>query len=143
MWSLERGNEEAGYQPQAYCVGADDVGASHRRKRIWIVGRLAHAGIGRRGRDNGDPTRHDRALQIAGRCSSVGLTAGGRHSGRQDHEGCGQAGADRLDAVLRAMVSDGVLRWDQRRPTNATRPGSQSCGDSWGLRGEHEGSYAA
>ena len=28
---------EAGYTAEAFVVGADDVGASHRRKRVWIV----------------------------------------------------------------------------------------------------------
>jgi site-specific DNA-cytosine methylase len=35
--------EELGYFWRAYVVGADDVGAPHRRKRVWIVGRLEHA----------------------------------------------------------------------------------------------------
>jgi DNA (cytosine-5)-methyltransferase 1 len=32
---------EADYACRAFVVGADDVGATHRRKRVWIVGRLA------------------------------------------------------------------------------------------------------
>ena len=37
------GLDEAGYKCQTVIVGADDVGAPHRRKRLWIVGRLADA----------------------------------------------------------------------------------------------------
>jgi len=36
--------ESMGYAWEAVVVGADDVGAPHRRKRVWIVGRLANAG---------------------------------------------------------------------------------------------------
>jgi DNA (cytosine-5)-methyltransferase 1 len=32
-----RGLEEAGYLCGAFVVGADDAGATHRRKRVWIV----------------------------------------------------------------------------------------------------------
>jgi DNA (cytosine-5)-methyltransferase 1 len=35
--------ESMAYEWEAVVVGADDVGAPHRRKRVWIVGRLAHA----------------------------------------------------------------------------------------------------
>lgn len=38
-WILEE-LEKAGYQSFPVVVGADDVGAPHRRKRVWIVGRL-------------------------------------------------------------------------------------------------------
>ena len=40
-----RGMEESGYACETFLVGADDIGASHERKRIWIVGyRQSHAG---------------------------------------------------------------------------------------------------
>ncbi len=29
--------DEAGYEVESYLLGADDIGATHRRKRIWIV----------------------------------------------------------------------------------------------------------
>jgi site-specific DNA-cytosine methylase len=32
--------EEAGYTAGAFVVGADDLGATHRRKRVWIVAQL-------------------------------------------------------------------------------------------------------
>jgi DNA (cytosine-5)-methyltransferase 1 len=32
-----KGLEEAGYAAECFVVGADDVGAPHRRKRVWIV----------------------------------------------------------------------------------------------------------
>ena len=39
--------ETAGYTCGAFVVGADDIGASHRRKRVWIVGQLMeNAGYG-------------------------------------------------------------------------------------------------
>lgn len=40
--------EAEGYETCVYQVGADDVGAPHRRKRVWIVGHLVNAdNIGR------------------------------------------------------------------------------------------------
>lgn len=36
--------ERAGYEIRPVVLGADDCGAPHRRKRVWIVGRLADAG---------------------------------------------------------------------------------------------------
>lgn len=36
------GLERAGYTPEAHVVGADDVGAPHQRKRVWIVAYSRH-----------------------------------------------------------------------------------------------------
>ena len=44
-----QGLEEAGYSAEAFVVGADDLGATHRRKRVWIVAYSRHgAGRGER-----------------------------------------------------------------------------------------------
>ena len=40
--------ERIGYDCWPLVVGADDVGAPHRRKRVWVVGMADTAGIGRR-----------------------------------------------------------------------------------------------
>ena len=53
---------EMGYDAEWGVLGADDAGAPHRRKRIWI---LAHAGHLRR-RDGAEPTKTQPAA-IAGR----------------------------------------------------------------------------
>jgi len=39
--------ETAGYTAGAFVVGADDIGASHRRKRVWIVADPASARLSR------------------------------------------------------------------------------------------------
>lgn len=39
------GLEEAGYSAESFVVGADDIGATHRRKRVWIVAHSQCAGL--------------------------------------------------------------------------------------------------
>ena len=56
--------ENIGYEVQAFIVPACAVDAQHRRDRCFI---LAHAiSDGRRGRSDGNATRHDGPLQIEG-----------------------------------------------------------------------------
>ena len=61
--------ERARYRVEVFNLGADDVGAPHRRKRIWIVGRLADANRSRhesRGLHAGQRKSRDTAPVIVG-----------------------------------------------------------------------------
>ncbi len=61
--------ESMGYTWEAMLVGADDVGAPHRRKRVWIVARLADGSRERRQQDSrrslADEGEHARRSTIA------------------------------------------------------------------------------
>ena len=68
--------EEQGYTCWPLVVGADDVYAPHRRKRVWIVGRLGLADADRsRERDADEP----RGIEWPG-------WAGASHAGRGGHD---------------------------------------------------------
>jgi DNA (cytosine-5)-methyltransferase 1 len=58
--------ESMGYAWEAVVVGADDVGAPHRRKRVWIVARNKSDGRGSRrtrGSDTGSEGQREQPLQ--------------------------------------------------------------------------------
>jgi DNA (cytosine-5)-methyltransferase 1 len=58
---------EIGYDAEWQDIRASDMGAPHRRERIWIV--AYSSCIGRRGRDNGNEGGMCWTLQAAGSCS--------------------------------------------------------------------------
>jgi len=123
--------EGAGYEVWPVVVGAEHVGAPHRRHRVWIVGRLGLAdtvgGDGRR--EPGRRRRPRRALPsgIGGDRSSVAHgTSGGqrvcrcpRHEGDcGDAHGCGEALADKGETVSERQeataLCHGAGRWPAR-----------------------------
>ena len=53
------GLEEAGYTCWPLVVGADDVGAPHRRKRVWVVGFMDNSGHLQGRRLDGQDERHN------------------------------------------------------------------------------------
>lgn len=61
--------EGAGYEVRTVLLGAHHVGAPHRRDRIWIVGRLAHAG------GNGWDGSHGQGRIGRGVCETSGIVA--------------------------------------------------------------------
>lgn len=84
--------EAAGYAVWPFVVGADDVGAPHRRKRVWIV---AHADTQRR-----EPQRRG------------GLFDGERPAQRNDIDGCRGA---RVSADADSDSMEGMVAWAQPR----------------------------
>ena len=87
--------EEAGYQPFTVVMGADDVGAPHRRKRVWIVGRLGLADADSSRERDADELRRIEWASGAGTAdvgrSGEGLADPSRDAGGQSPDG----GADR------------------------------------------------
>ena len=96
--------EEAGYSVWPLVVGADNVGAPHRRKRVWFVARLRLAdGDGERKSDANEPRREQReggagAANAGGRGDAVvhaagpGLEGHGADAGEQEKPQPGDTG---------------------------------------------------
>lgn len=106
--------EASDYSATACVVGADDVGAPHRRKRVWIVGRLADAEGERRTPEGNDCGRHagesgarvadangDALRDESGRlCGTDGASAPvARASGVADSNGAGRE-RERIGGLL-------------------------------------------
>lgn len=94
---------ELGYEVEAGIFSAEEVGAPHQRKRVFILGirggyELADAQwLGWRGRRDEDAGRQGRALQASGPCSSCGET---ELADGEEHrvQGCGACGEQELPA---------------------------------------------
>lgn len=112
-----RGLEEAGYTCISLVVGADDVGAPHRRKRAWIV---AHSGSGAAG---GERTGREARADVGGRCAGAKLV----HSYGIGIRCCGLGQPDGTSGAVQGET------WQQR-----VRPDAQCSGES-GELGNAEG----
>ena len=105
--------EASGYEMLPVVVGADDIGAPHRRKRVWIVARrLDNADTGRCERpDDSLPAGGDKSI------GTDGELADGEGSGRQaegDGRLCGsRAGCDGESGADVAHRDGGGCRDDQ------------------------------
>ncbi len=119
--------ERIGYECWPLVVGADDVGAPHRRKRVWIVGaRLDESKGGRLRRSvqanhNRTPDRTQHAPIDAGRRLPVGLEHAGagmadapRGGLRADGRTCG--GAGHADGGERGVGDTEPTRLEGHRP---------------------------
>jgi len=114
--------EAAGYAVWPLVVGADDVGAPHRRKRVWIV---AHADAQRREQhlrcsifDSVRPAqRHD----IDGLGARVSADAEGQRRPREGQRrepalaGAGSVGAQSHAADTHSDAMEGMVAWAQPR----------------------------
>lgn len=91
-WILEE-LEAAGYQSFPVVVGADDVGAPHRRKRVWIVGRLGLADADSSRERDADELRRIEWASRAGASDAgrsgwpVGSPTGAGLEGQRPHAG--------------------------------------------------------
>lgn len=98
--------EERGYAAWPIVVGADDVGAPHRRKRVWIVGRKLANGQGDGSAERALPIRPGRPQQAEGDAdrSGDGLdnAAGGRPVGWPARPGQPQHGWEQPRLVYTA-----------------------------------------
>lgn len=109
--------EAAGYTVQAFVVGADDIGAPHRRKRVWIVayatgrglgelwsasGEAGHADGGNESRAVADADPQRRELKRGSR-----LLNGERPTQRDDADGCAGAIADAERDPIRDIAERG------------------------------------
>lgn len=86
------GLEEAGYTAGAYVVGADDIGASHRRKRVWIVAYAGH-GAGRQERRSVGG-RNAQGFRPAGYGAVAGSDTAMADFGRDTGSECNSIGRD-------------------------------------------------
>ena len=100
---------EAGYDAEWTVLGADDIGANHRRKRVWI---LAHA--------NGQ--------------GELQPTAGGNQPG----DGIGNSGPDVADSQG-SKLSGPVNSWDRRDGASDGGPDVADTQRQRQLKCEHEG----
>jgi len=94
--------EAAGYAVGAFVVGADDVGAPHRRKRVWFV---AHAEHGRRERG------------AAAVCAGAGATLPSSDGADVGHAGASRrtpAGGDGI-ALVGTTANDAARAGEDRR----------------------------
>ena len=133
--------EGAGYEVWPVVVGADDVGAPHRRKRVWIVAHAAdRAGVG------GEPRTTVRGLSAADGGSPLAHTGRGRGDGRAFGAGAIEAGAAVAQSGSALAHGDGRGQPVERRGglldgeraasgDDADRRGERPVGESagWGL----------
>lgn len=107
--------EAQGYEVGTWIVGADDVGAPHRRKRVWIVGRrrLAYS----------DAAIREQPRRRGGACGA-------------DETGIGRSGEALADTDRERRDGQHALL-QPRRPQQAgtETPGSREVGDPTCLRG--------
>lgn len=144
-WIMQR-LEEEGYQPFTVNMGADDVGAPHRRKRVWIVGRLRLADADANGvREQRGRAGGDRAAAAVALGGGEALADASRDAVRQRPDG----GADRERTragghEALAHASSGGQRADGPPSRDAGHPdGSEPLvGESTGERLEGLGSDA-
>ena len=122
--------EAAGYAVQAFVVGADDVGAPHRRKRVWIVAHakelgspLGHAGAIRAGATPFEPERRSSADAVAHASGERLRVESGRRSGLLDGERPAQR--DDADGCRGARVSADALSSRLPGAERAQLPGAQ------------------
>jgi DNA (cytosine-5)-methyltransferase 1 len=112
--------EQAGYTPWPLVVGADDAGAPHERKRMWLIAYAASVGCeaeGRRRRQDHFLRRDAEAVQLT-HANRSGLWNESGWSGRQDGEGAplaaDDADHDRDGQLERAF--DGEMAWVLAHP---------------------------
>lgn len=91
--------ESQGYACGAFVVGAEHVGAPHRRHRVWIVGQLAHAELGGAGAELADS--NGAALRVesgrgTGACGVDSSFAGAAGAGNRVGHAIGQGLAQRV-----------------------------------------------
>jgi len=141
---IAAGLEAIGYACWPLVVGADDAGANHRRKRVWVVARNANAGSGaarigpseaprrrshetRRMEPHADPIgirddvdAHGRlsggARRHADGCVVMGAGADGRSSADADGDGWRQRGWRRLGGSLSASPNAAAHTDGDRKP---------------------------
>lgn len=108
--------ERIGYECWPLVVGADDVGAPHRRKRVWIVSRLANADDSARAAELVSICAGSEAAEFGG-SSEVGNTEGERgrsrahiQASRQRQHELGGHGSIMADATLGGFGTDGRTR---------------------------------
>ena len=82
---------EAGYHAKWIVLGADDVGANHRRKRLWILAYSNSSGDGRRIREAREAKSISRINWQAGQLREFGGT--GEISADVAHARCNTAGS--------------------------------------------------
>lgn len=123
--------EAAGYACWPLVVGADDVGAPHRRKRVWIVARLADIGRGwvRDGGHSADAGAAEGVQEQGLQRERVRLDSGAgdeatrgedlahQHGAGQHREGSG--GVLDGERSSRGHDADGRGEWPVGEPTGA------------------------
>lgn len=82
------GLEAEGYACWPVVVGADDAGAPHRRKRVWIVAHAARDG--QPGQPESERADQQRAGASGDAGCRVGLADTERPASRDDADGCGE-----------------------------------------------------
>ena len=121
--------EAAGYAAGAFVVGADDVGAPHRRKRVWIVAhRLEHAnGSGHEGWPRSGDAGDEGATCLA-HARSEGL------EGRRVGPGCGRQEQP-------VPPGRGIHRWPARpgEPQHEWEPSRLVYAEHDGRRADEQG----
>jgi len=131
------GLEKQGYTCWPFVVGADDVGAPHRRKRIWLIARrvadderqpVRHGGSGSTSRAtrevqiHGEERERVRADDSAGRAARGAVGLADRHGrGREAERVCGVRDREREG---RRDDADGRGAWPVGSPTGSGLEGT-------------------
>lgn len=120
------GLEQAGYSCRSLVVGAEDVGAPHRRKRVWI---LAHSG-GSTGAAGAERPGRAQGADLSWRSAGTELAYPGHHAGRAEQPeqlqgtgGFGQSGEG-------AELADPDRVAAERRPGDVGSPEAARAGET-------------
>ena len=82
-----------GYNAEWGVFGADDVGAPHQRKRIWIIGQLANADRMRQSQPQG--SKPDKRGWVGNGCEKSDMASAGCDGGERLRLDVGSVGAER------------------------------------------------
>lgn len=118
--------EEAGYAAEAFVVGADDIGAPHRRKRVWIAAFAMQQGLSPDTRPCGEDSQRQQDGRTTTTCSSdretetAAFTSGsGRTGGTERQQPLGTEGGTRNKPRRSKIAPAGC--WSEEWPEVAAR----------------------
>jgi DNA (cytosine-5)-methyltransferase 1 len=125
--------EGIGYTCWSFVVGADDIGAPHRRKRVWIVAYSNGERCKFVGRDGLFHSEREASRHYIDRCDGAELgdsDSARRQGSRRQEQAMGEPFEGRVGLV--GLAADSALRWPAKRGQEQfdwEPPRIQSCAE--------------
>lgn len=124
--------EAAGYEVWPLIVGADDIGAPHRRKRLWIVANTDDGAATRLRQHRGCCNAEPATIRFAGSRYAVGHALRTRPQERQGErrdDGEEQPPAERAGYLWPVRPGEQQHEWEQPRLVYTQRDGGRQCAE--------------